>query len=548
MRTIKMIANELVDGEIDFVSLVKHGANRSPFKIIKMEDLSSIQTGLMDKLTSMFGDEPAKVSAFFVKNEEVTTYAPLLEAGGFKVDDTQKMRDVTIYKQDCFDGDVDVSLIALDSNVGLALDRVVKQFSSFPESSDFKENVAASSFFPGLHNAMEALGESTWQALNKSLNIEEAGIVIDKNLAAFKKHINALVKNLPHSVIKFESELLRLRTGGSTLDTVAGDIAKSEDNDMTRINEAVAGDLGGLNAFEDQDAEALAKAENEATLIVFVDEDGKEVSDEAFAKFSDEKKAKGKKMRKAADGTLSDIPVQFFDADGKIQFTKDAFEALEDETKVVVKQEGEEDRLVTKANILGQGEGAFKGKSPGSAVVAETSDSGAADLNEGLPAGFREMQKAVKKFVEGELVDATAKFLVNDETKEEIFVEYVEKQEEVIEPDASAKQIAAVLAGPLDLIGKAMNQQNETLAKISDRLEAQDTKIEALQKSTTESIKKTAELTLVDQGADLDQSFGLLSGTHKIIEKQDAKDDTFLGLCPELDALEAAFQTNAQAQ
>lgn len=35
---INMLANELVDGEISFVSLVQHGANYSPFKIVKSKD------------------------------------------------------------------------------------------------------------------------------------------------------------------------------------------------------------------------------------------------------------------------------------------------------------------------------------------------------------------------------------------------------------------------------------------------------------------------------------------------------------------------------
>lgn len=34
---IRLVANELVDGEVEYISLVKHGANRSPFKIIKAE-------------------------------------------------------------------------------------------------------------------------------------------------------------------------------------------------------------------------------------------------------------------------------------------------------------------------------------------------------------------------------------------------------------------------------------------------------------------------------------------------------------------------------
>ena len=44
---IKIIANELVDGEVEYVSLVKRGANRSPFKIVKAEQTTQ---GLWDDL------------------------------------------------------------------------------------------------------------------------------------------------------------------------------------------------------------------------------------------------------------------------------------------------------------------------------------------------------------------------------------------------------------------------------------------------------------------------------------------------------------------
>lgn len=38
---IKIMANEVTEGEIDFISLVKHGANRSPFKIMKHDEPAS---------------------------------------------------------------------------------------------------------------------------------------------------------------------------------------------------------------------------------------------------------------------------------------------------------------------------------------------------------------------------------------------------------------------------------------------------------------------------------------------------------------------------
>ena len=34
---IKMVASQLLDGEIQYISLVENGANRSPFKIMKAE-------------------------------------------------------------------------------------------------------------------------------------------------------------------------------------------------------------------------------------------------------------------------------------------------------------------------------------------------------------------------------------------------------------------------------------------------------------------------------------------------------------------------------
>lgn len=51
---IKIVANELVDGEVEYVSLVKHGANRSPFKIMKAEQTTeSLWDDLMPELAKL---------------------------------------------------------------------------------------------------------------------------------------------------------------------------------------------------------------------------------------------------------------------------------------------------------------------------------------------------------------------------------------------------------------------------------------------------------------------------------------------------------------
>jgi|GEM_PF-5061492 len=41
---VKMIATELVDAEVDYISLVRHGANRTPFKIVKADEPERAKT------------------------------------------------------------------------------------------------------------------------------------------------------------------------------------------------------------------------------------------------------------------------------------------------------------------------------------------------------------------------------------------------------------------------------------------------------------------------------------------------------------------------
>lgn len=59
---ISIRATELVDGVIEMVSLVKHGANRSPFKIIKAEDPAPLWAGLLPELDKLQQRPDAPVS------------------------------------------------------------------------------------------------------------------------------------------------------------------------------------------------------------------------------------------------------------------------------------------------------------------------------------------------------------------------------------------------------------------------------------------------------------------------------------------------------
>lgn len=497
---IKLIANELTDGEIDFVSLVKHGANRSPFKIIKMEDLPEGTTmdTLKDKFTALFGDEKPEVAAFYVQTEFAKEYEVKFKAAGFTTNDPIKKGEFTVYPQAGYDESKDGALITVDNKCGIALDRVVKDFSSFPSSEDFQENLGASAFFPGLHHSFEALVESVWNTLNKADSLDDAAPKIDKNLMAFRKHVNALVRNMPSSVIKMEYEGLANDLGGSKVGSSDTDTLGKGNGDMTeKIKEALGGDLEGLNDTIKKDEAALAAAST--------------------------------KIEETVDAGAADKSVvKYLDAAGK-EITKDKYTELQKAAGVDTSGDAEK---IAKA-------------SPGDPVVLSTSDSGEVARDEGLPAGWREVQKTVKKFIDGAFTEITARFAVNDETKEEVFLGYVTKEEKETAADKDELETALgvaptngkddpYLAG-LNLIGKGMN-------KMVDLLEKQGERLDKVIETNEEAVKKADDVTLVtEHGYDLDESFGTLE--HRDVKKSDGpQEGIWKGLSPELDHLEARFR------
>ncbi len=464
---VEVEANEIRNSTIDKLSLVTHGAIRTPFKILKTEELPVQTTSMKDKLTKIFGqtDEQSRVVALFVRKDVARNWLPLIKTHGFVVskDRAELEGDIIILKQEGFDPEKEGSVIALNKDVAIQLDRVVKVFDPYPATSNFDENVRASAFFPGLHNAMDSLAETVWNVLNESGSQEDAATEVSKQIKAFGSHVNNLVTELPTTVFKMEQESLTKEFAGYNV-TTTGKNTIEDDETMTTpvLKEVAPGDLDGL-------------------------------LDEA----------------PAADAALK---------------AAEAAAKLEKEGEV---EKGDEGAPKT-------------GGSPGSPVVLNTSDTGLVDLDEGgVPAGFRKEERVVKELVDGKLVEKTAYYFVNDETKEEIFGGFFEKEEESKEP----KVEDTTEYSPAEIkLFEALGVMAKSLTGIKESIEKQDAQIEAVSKTAGEA-KETAEETVIMTIADdLDESLATLQGHTRVqksalnkgqvIEKTD--EEVFDGLLPEL--------------
>ena len=505
-KLVEIDGHELKNGNIEKISLVTHGAIRQPFKILKTEEIDAAKTGgIKNVLSKVFGqdhtrDQEDAIAALFVRKSVAQKWLPLIRKQGFRVEKEHASLegDILVLKQEGFTDECDGSVIALNPDVAVQLTTVSKFFDPFPASSSFSDNVAAGSFWPGMHNAMESLAETVWNVLNESDSPDDAASEVAKQVKAFSSHLNNLVAELPGTVFKMEQESLTKEFEGSTVSGSGTQTnVSNEETDMSTVvtKHAPATDLDGL--FD----------EAPATDVVKTDE---------------------------ADADATPAVTMFI---GEEQLTKEAFDALADDAEVIVKTEGAEDATWIKSEIEKGDEGAPKsGGSPGNPVVDNTSDTGAVDLDEGgVPAGFRKEERVVKEFVDGKIIEKFAEFLINEENGEAIFVKFIDALSEAA-ADAGDKKTDYTDAE--NKLFEAMGVMVKAVEGLQTTVEKQNTRIDAVEK-TAETAQETAEETVVLPTAadDLGNAIQSLSGQPRI-QKNAAPaatgevTDIFKGLLP----------------
>lgn len=263
------------------------------------------------------------------------------------------------------------------------------------------------------------------------------------------------------------------------------------------LKEAATGDLDGLLAEAPAADEAIEKTEEAIE---------KGVSEEA-----------------------KDAEVVFLDAEGK-EISEEEYDKL--------KKSGADVKSVAK----GGDEGAPKsGGSPGNPVVDNTSDTGLVSLDEGgVPAGFRKEERVLKQLEDGKIVEKFAEFLINDETKEEIFLGFITKEETPAAPEATSEADGVEYSDAELKLFEAMNVLVKNVSDIKESVEKQNERIDAVAKTAHEA-KETADETVVMTAADdLDESLATLNGKKPILKadgstEEDGKEDIFKGLLPDIE-------------
>ena len=212
MPKFEINATELTDTDVNFVALVKRGANRIPFRITKgsdaMLDLYSVGRKLFKK-----ADSGVTVHAAIVqKGADLPAIVSTLKSVGIDVAAFEKADQdglVTLTRK-TDEKPADVMLIKMSGDVALAVTGLKKGFSGYDfSSSDFGDVHATGSYCSSLSVASDMLQMTISNILYETESPTDAESKISDAIDGFKDYISTLTSALPVQAFKADQALLK---------------------------------------------------------------------------------------------------------------------------------------------------------------------------------------------------------------------------------------------------------------------------------------------------------------------------------------------------
>lgn len=262
-----MDARKLEDVDVSFVSLVKRGANRIPFRIIKsQEEDMSLDLGSLFRAKKA---EAPQVLAVVLDSESINTdTVRKLEEKGYARQESEVGATSVVFKQEDYASDS--AVVDMGEGCAVVLSTVKKSFYSYPDGTNFDDNLAKGSFFPSVDMAQDILEETIANIMYDSgVAVQAKTQTLGEAVDSFKQYVLALSEKLPASAFELASYI---RMEPDSQDAVevsveaSVEVAKDEDavtdvpkeEDMVTKMDKHQGTIEGLE--EESEAEVIEKS------------------------------------------------------------------------------------------------------------------------------------------------------------------------------------------------------------------------------------------------------------------------------------------------
>ena len=278
MPRMQIEATALKNTDVSFVSLVKHGANRIPFRIVKEDNEAMLDLGKIGKALFRKSDVPAGVVAALVrKGADLPKYTKAFEAAGLVITQKSETDEMVVYTQPGVEAGGRDGTLRLNDDVALMVNgladlpsRVQKDFSSYDgTSTNFMAVLNTEMFFPSMLMAADALTDTIMNIMNEADSPSGAAELVGAAIDDFKSYIMPCITGIP--VRAFKADLHVQKATDVVIVGVAGtaeeDTHKTKPGNQTVQSGSGIGAGGNANGTGYDPAEDAVRAVKAETPI-----------------------------------------------------------------------------------------------------------------------------------------------------------------------------------------------------------------------------------------------------------------------------------------
>lgn len=245
MPKIAIEANELSQVQVSHISLVKRGANKVPFRMLKSDGGTEMIQFDMKRVFKSQPKTPMVAAILVSKDADLDATKARITKAGFSVEKQTDSDDGVIFAQSD-DKEIKGIILKMDADVALVLTNVEKAFEPMNlESTSFGEVFAQEGLVPGFRLAVEALQDTFFNVLAKAENPEDLTKDVTRVIGEFSTHMNLLAKAVPPDAFsldffKAEAEPVKKTEGESDEDKATREAKEKDEADAAAKLEADA--------------------------------------------------------------------------------------------------------------------------------------------------------------------------------------------------------------------------------------------------------------------------------------------------------------------
>ena len=291
-------ARELTDMDVNFLSLVKRGANRVPFRIIKNSGDSKMSLNLSDLFLQKKDAVPTVVAIALQKGADHAAYTEALKAAGFEVDHVVEGDNADTLM--LIEGDelTDAVAYKISDQAAVIVAHAQKGLMTFADSNSFAENLTKAGFAPSYRLANEILTDTIGNIIFSEGDAEVTKSSINKAIDDFGSYIEAVMAAIPDQAFKVEKSLDEVTKGllnqANSASALAADAGEEEApaadaEEEAPAEEAAAEEAAAPEADADADAGEEETPAGDADASAGDDSEGEAEVEKTPAKPADKK-------------------------------------------------------------------------------------------------------------------------------------------------------------------------------------------------------------------------------------------------------------------